>query len=380
MIEFKIYENEVNTRAQLESKDQESEKPLKDQTPTIFFPNPVYLACEYFKGPWLPKFHTNELLDYTFGLDYPLQILEIPERRETLARNLAILSQNPQQSMLFEGETYKTIQEYFDNLLGLKKQERPLYKTWELQEKNKIRRISVPQKGLEELLKTIVRDILMKAPVHDCCHGGEQGWSVKRSLSTHLPIGTVLSFDMKNAFRNVHGQYVFDFYYGLIKNKIQNKEEAIDLAGFLTMISTVYYSDEQNHALPQGSPIGIPLFNRILYPIDSLFHQISAKRGMRYSRWVDDLIISSRERSIDRKKILGALRIIREDFPIALNKVFLQQDAPEVYLLGHKILGNLIIKIEEDEAKNRGEPLEPEIFNNFHESDIENWLSEYPEE
>ncbi|MBW2991326.1 hypothetical protein KY348_06530 [Candidatus Woesearchaeota archaeon] len=348
----------------------------EDETSAILLKERLGIPVAYFRGPWLPMFYINECMEYSFSLDYPSQILEIPKRRKQIVDAMLELRSAQQQASLFNIDEKQDLESLLDRLLILKNNNRPLYKRWTQNIDGKKRELSVPQKALDVLLKNYVHDIIMLAPCHPQCHGGEKGWSVKKSLATHTPLGTVLSFDLANAFKNVDIQYVFDFYYRLFESKISDPENRRDTAGFLTTLSTVYYKDKDSFALPQGSPVSIPLFNRLFYPIDKLMQESATKRNLRYTRWIDDLIISAKESNRNRKKFFGSLSIVREDFPVNLNKTFFQQNLPEYFLLGHKIIGNLVIKVSKDEEKNRGEQIDPDCFATHYERE-HLWIEDY---
>jgi hypothetical protein len=350
-----------------------------NHTPVIFLLERPPFAVAYFNGPWLPMSCTNEFTEYTFGLDYPMQVLELPKRRDGLVAAMMKLRNSQQQLSLFSPNGRAELESMLDSLVNQQKEGRRLYKSWVQKIGEKERELSVPQKPLDSLLNNYAKDIIMLAPCHTQCHGGEKGWSVMQSLATHVPLGTVLSFDISNAFKNVAIQYVFDFYYRTLEGKPINNKTRIDVAGFLTTLSTVYYKDIDDFGLPQGSSISIALFNRLFYPIDELINKIATGRNLRYTRWVDDLLISAEEPNRRREALLTAVSVVREDFPINLGKVFLQQDVPEYYLLGHKIIGNMIIKVDKEEAKNRGKPLGSDAFLNTREIEAAVWDSDPPD-
>jgi len=234
----------------------------------------------------------------------------------------------------------------------------------------------------------------MQDPCHKDCHGGEEGWSVKRSLETHLPFNNVLYFDLKNCFEHVESQYIFDFYYNFFGGKFKDNKIRKDLAGFLTHISGVErkascrgVAGKTNVAgtnidiqiesvLPQGSPISVHLFNRLFYPIDNLFHRNAKQKGLKYSRWIDDIIISSPKSSHKMgDKLIGALYVTRCDFPLSANKVFWQHGKEEYFLLGHKISGNEIIKVDKEDMK-MGEPIPEYCYKTEHESMFDSWTDD----
>lgn len=327
---------------------------------TIFSPRTPGFPTAYFGGPWLPMSYENHFSDYTFGLQTPLEILELKDRRKGLVEGIVKLLPPQTQLDLFT-DTRKDIEGFFNQFLAIRDNGHRLYSQWSQGVNGKNRNLAKAKAPLNEFLIKYVREILMLAPCHEQCHGAERGWSVKKSLEQHLPLGSVLSFDLASAFDNVHSQYVFDFYYNFLEGKL-NGEQRRDVAGFLTHLSTVYRKETDLAVLPQGSPISVSLFNRLLFPVDKLMDDKAKEKGLRYTRWVDDFTISAKEDNRKLGKMAGAIRIVREDFPIAVDKVFWQQGVPEFYLLGHKIIGNLIVPVSKEEVKNRGESVGKDIL------------------
>jgi len=331
------------------------ELPYYHDIETIFLPFMPSFACAHFNGEWLPSDSINELIKYSFELQHPLQLLDSEDKKANITKWLGELSKNKvYQPSLFGGNGNEEITYLLDSLLSLRKDNRALYKRWKQKVNGKERDLAVPQKALEELLKGYVLPLIMSAPCHSQCHGGEKGWSAQKSLATHLPFKSVLSFDLSDAFKNIELPYVYDFYHrnmGQIEDPIQRME----VAGFLTTISTVYDGDRNSSVLPQGSPISAALFNRILYPIDELFFQYCQDKKLTYTRWIDDFTISSKKRGI----AMEVLELAGRAFPINPRKIFFQtEDRSAVfYLLGHKIMGNIIVPVSREESKNRGEPI-----------------------
>ena len=127
------------------------------------------------------------------------------------------------------------------------------------------------------------------------------------------------------------------------------------------MICTVNYGNIR--ALPQGSPASMPLFNRIMDPLDAELTEATSRRGMAFSRWVDDFTVTSgNERQVE--DFLGAVDLVMEKFPVAQKKVFFQNDGP-IYLLGHKIVRGRILKNSREEREmNKCPPLNFEYWFN----------------
>jgi hypothetical protein len=165
-----------------------------------------------------------------------------------------------------------------------------------------------------------------------------------------MPFNTVLSCDISQAFQSAESNFVFEFYYNLA-SKYLPENMAGDTAGFLTTLSTVAYYRSGNYALPQGSPISMALFNRMLYPIDENSERICQGNGMQYSRWVDDIIITSQKPHENHYRFTGVLSEIWMSNPMPIHKVFFQNKEP-FYILGQEIRGYNIIQSKDDSVKN----------------------------
>jgi hypothetical protein len=104
------------------------------------------------------------------------------------------------------------------NLSFSMNQGKSLYQRWVRIEGTKRRILSVPNDALKFFLQMCVLDFIKTPGVHECCHGGEVGWSPKKSLETHLPLSCALSFDLKSAFQNTDFKMIFNFFYLLLGN------------------------------------------------------------------------------------------------------------------------------------------------------------------
>lgn len=293
----------------------------------------------------------QEFENYRASFDYGshcLEILEYSERRKNLVE--VILGFADREQLSFFDDKTSTLESILDNMLELKRAGRPLYYRFTRNVNEKNRELAVPKNPLELFFRHYVEMILREAAVHQQCHGWEEGWSPSSSISVHLPIGSVLSFDISSCYKNTRAEYIFGFYYEFFRDKIDDNNIRRDVAGFLTFVSTVYYR-EGTYALPQGSPISPKLFNRLMYPLDVLLNRCALERGFTYTRWGDDFSVSSRK-DCDSRELLGALGIVMGYFPVAKDKVYLQKGSP-VFLLGHRIVGNKLGDARNSELKAR---------------------------
>lgn len=247
------------------------------------------------------------------------------------------------------------LNETLDEIFLMINQGSPLYQRWSQNIGGKERELSVPDKSLRKFLDPYLLGFIKRNGVHRKCHGGEKGWSPKTSLEKHLPCSCAFSFDLKSAFENVDYDKVYDFFYKHLEDMLNfNASEKEKIAEFFSLLCTVNYSERR--VLPQGSPAGIPLFNRILFPLDQELNLKAEERGFEYSRWVDDMTLTSSDPE-SPESFLGALELVARNFPISREKTFFQ-DSEKIYLLGHKIQNNKVLKnTKEERLKEKCMPL-----------------------
>ena len=277
------------------------------------------------------------------------------ERRSSLISLLLSARGTLPQADLFgiEGDE-QNLNSILDEMLSVVLNREPLYNRWS-QEADKNRNFSVPKKPLGRFIEGYLLPLVKTAESHTNCHGGEPGWDVGRSLATHLPCRSAFSFDLQNAFESLPEHKVYDFYFGLAE-EIQTGERAEErelVARFLTEISTVSY--QGNSGLPVGSPLSMALFNRALNPLDQGLSRTAEQRGFRYSRWVDDITLSSPYET-GAESFFGAVDLTERFHPVSQDKIFFQGE-DEIFLLGSKITsGRRILKNTKEERLERKSP------------------------
>lgn len=313
-------------------------------------------AC-FFTGPLFFNEHEPELVEFQESLERPLDLLADQNRKNGLVEVISSINTNPT-FFSMNGE----LPSLFEDIL---KQGR-LYQRFSMKKGKKIRNFSVPQKSFKYFLGQYVLPFVKTLQIHPSAHGGEPGWSVEKSLLTHLPVKSSICFDMRDAFGQATMDYVFGFFYDALKNKVQDKDRLRDAAGFLSSITCIrqprqYETLEGEKgigyetSLPQGSPVSMAIFNRIMFPIDYQIDRFAKKKGMNYSRWVDDFVITS-EKQRNFKHFEWVLRLAQRHFSLAPDKLYFKYQGPS-YLLGHKINYGSIEKLSKEKfEEQRGEP------------------------
>lgn len=319
------------------------------------------------KASCLGQGYSKEFQLCGVDLSNPLGFLEDPSRRRGFIEVFSFM--NPEtRNLSLLGNEYNCLEKTLDDMIGLQREGRALYQRWIQRKESKARRLSVPNKPFRNFIENYLLPLIKLQEVHSNCHGGEKGWSTKRSLESHLPCESVLSFDLEDAFENLDAQYVFDFFY-LTLDRLSSEQKR-DVAGFLTMLSTVAYGE--GRGLPQGSPHSMALFNRILFPADKILNEKARDRGLTYTRWVDDMVISAEDiRGVEY--FLGAVELVGEELPIAKHKVYFQRIPSDIYLLGYILRDGILIKNSKEEAlRNKDEPL---VFSDYFDDGKRNYES-----
>ncbi len=252
---------------------------------------------------------------------------------------------NGQQRDLFRSSEAGVINDVLNDIYFLIKHEKPLYCRWKKLEGVKERCLNVPVKPLKRFMEGYLVNLIKKGKIHESCHGGEVGWSPKTSLETHLPCNTALSFDLESAFENVPFNSVLSFFYDRLE-KI-NEEERILFSRLFSSLCTVHYGEKRG--LPQGSPGSMALFNRILFNMDQELNTKSKSKGLSYTRWVDDITITSRNDN-DIESMLGSVELVGRTHPLSKKKIFFQNEE-RIYLLGHKIISGKYVEKNSKEER-----------------------------
>lgn len=162
----------------------------------------------------------------------------------------------------------------------LKQSRDSFYKTALLKKPNgEFRIISKPIWKLK-LLQTKIRTLLSRQEMPSCVHGWVKGRSIKTALIIHKNMPHFYAFDIKSYFDSVTNSHVYRLF-----TKHLNCTPKI--AEILTQLVTY-----KAH-LPQGSPCSPIIANLVLQDFDVSLENYCRKKNIRYSRFGDDLLISS---------------------------------------------------------------------------------------
>lgn len=188
------------------------------------------------------------------------------------------------------------------------------------------RLISAPMPRLKNLQYWILNNILYKKEVHEAAQGFVPERSIVSNAEKHTGKAVVINMDMKDFFPSVTYKRV----KGLFKALGYSEQIATILALLSTEAETDqvvmdgerYFVAKGERKLPQGAPTSPAITNLICHRLDNRFEGMAKKLGWIYSRYADDISLSS-DRTTNINRILWQSRQIieNEGFQLHPNKL-----------------------------------------------------------
>ncbi len=220
------------------------------------------------------------------------------------------------------------------------------------------REILDPYGGLKEVQRRILDRLLYPIPVSNAAHGAVPGRSVVTNARQHLPDAQyMLNIDLRHAFpsvrfRRVHG--VFRRYvrpllrkFGPLPTAHTNGFDPVDevihlLASLCTYRQSVRQRGQvkQVYCLPQGAPTSGYLLNLACLELDGKIYKILSKHqdlSLRYSRYLDDLVLSSPTAIPEDLKKQIELAVVKNDFHLNHQKIQLLKAPSPLVVCGVQV-------------------------------------------
>ncbi len=187
-------------------------------------------------------------------------------------------------------------------------EEEKRYKTYYLEKHNgKKREINAPCLSLKLIQRWILENILYNVRVSGYSYGFAKGGNqspIAEVANKHKNNLYVLKLDLESFYPSIKRKLVYKQFLAIGYND--------KVANLLTNICTFHGK------LPQGAVTSPYLANLICYRLDMRIAGYCNKHDIAYTRYADDLVFSSDNRSI-LKKSYGILKEIIEDEEFALN-------------------------------------------------------------
>jgi len=155
------------------------------------------------------------------------------------------------------------------------------YKSYDVVKKSGGKRsIHIPCLELKGIQRLLLANVLYEFPAHENAYGFVRNRSTRAAALIHSGSRMLVKMDIMNFFPTISEKRVF----GLLNKRL----------GFTTKCSYVISRLlTQGGVLPQGAPTSPHIANLILFPFDEFLRLKSLKLGCAYTRYADDIAISS---------------------------------------------------------------------------------------
>jgi retron-type reverse transcriptase len=174
------------------------------------------------------------------------------------------------------------------------------------------RKIHAPDKYLK-LVQKVCLELLYILTLHKIrksCHGFISGKSILTNARSHINKNIVCNFDISNFFPSISFRRVKSTLSG---NSLGINSKQEEFLFFIANISTY------KGFLPQGSPLSPYIANLVTISLDSKFENFARNKNYKYTRYADDITISTNDK-IEIKKIGKTVERILKSEGFTLNK------------------------------------------------------------
>lgn len=190
-----------------------------------------------------------------------------------------------------------------------------------------VRIISAPQAKLKAAQRFILDELLTKFPLSNAAHGFAAGRSIVSNAAPHVGAAILLNVDLRDFFPTVTYRRV----KGLFRAIGYNEEVAIVLALLCTepeitetqLDGVTYFVARGERKLPQGAPTSPAISNALCRRLDARLGGWCAKHGFTFTRYADDLTLSTHDRNANVGEALAVVRrlVAAEGFVVHPDKV-----------------------------------------------------------
>ncbi|WP_299626387.1 retron St85 family RNA-directed DNA polymerase [Pelagibius sp.] len=162
------------------------------------------------------------------------------------------------------------------------------YKVYEIPKMSGgIRVIEHPSRELKAIQRWIVKTILRHLPIHDCATAYKEGASIKYNAERHRRTNFTTRFDFLGFFPSFRQERIELF--------LEQQSADFDLGlsdGDISFIGNILC---RHGRLTIGAPSSPAVTNVMMYSFDRQFAALCSERKLVYTRYADDLFVSSRE-------------------------------------------------------------------------------------
>jgi len=151
------------------------------------------------------------------------------------------------------------------------------------------RELTVPSDALKEIQTRIYAQLLRPIGVNEAVHSAP-GRSILTNARRHAGHSHLSTFDIRNCFPSVRPDRV--------RAGLERLGFNPGVAKLVTRLTTI------GHQLPQGAPTSPALLSAVLVDFDGKLASMARRRGLTYTRYVDDLCLSGGARTENLARVV----------------------------------------------------------------------------
>lgn len=191
------------------------------------------------------------------------------------------------------------------------------YRRYEIPKRSGGKRVIIaPKAELKALQRYLLDNLLSHMPQWESSHGFVPGRSIVTNAEPHIGKKFILKMDLKDFFPSIHVRRVQGFWAGIYPSAV-----ATALALLMTACDRIetqhqgetrYISTGERH-LVQGAPTSPAMANILAYNVDYRLSGIADTKDVAYTRYADDLTLSSDDEDSLLRVMDVANRIIADE-------------------------------------------------------------------
>lgn len=157
------------------------------------------------------------------------------------------------------------------------------YNIFSIHQNGKKRVIEEPETDLKKFQRYLVNYYQNRMPFHPAAHGGIKGKSIFDNAEHHFKAKYILKVDIKSCYGYIKLRHIQDALYDL---KFNMPDEHIEPC-------FIWSHSLNTEMLPTGAPTSPMMCNLALTPLDYEISRLLKNTNYIYSRYIDDLHIST---------------------------------------------------------------------------------------
>lgn len=171
------------------------------------------------------------------------------------------------------------------------------YKHYQIEKRTGGKRdIFHPTPNLKAVQRWLVKEHLQALPVHESVHSYRAGRGIRQHAEAHAHSNFLLRLDFKDFFPSITQEWLLQF---LLQSAREGTLSLDDHAIAACMrVLCRFNKFDGSLALSIGAPSSPAISNAILYSADVETHTQCAKLGCLYTRYADDIYVSSRAKGV----------------------------------------------------------------------------------